>query len=112
MGTVPLIRVKGMSRLSYEFTWDEKSRHYAYEPKTQREADDILKTQGRLYRRMFFSVLLDDEKECCKATEEPEPDHHFIKEDTKQEAPAVKEKRGPGRPRKKKQAVEKTPAKK
>lgn len=74
MGTVPVIRVKGMSRLQYVFEWDKESRHYAYEPKSQREADDIFRTQGRLYKRMFFSVLLEDEKK------ETEPDHHFVKE--------------------------------
>ena len=63
MGTTPVIRVKGMSRLQYIFEWDKESRHYAYEPKTQREADDIFRTQGRLYKRMFFSVLMDEKKE-------------------------------------------------
>lgn len=72
MGTTPVIRVKGMSRLQYVFEWDKESRHYAYEPKDQREADDIFRTQGRLYKRMFFSVLMDEKKE-------PEPDHHFVK---------------------------------
>lgn len=71
MGTTPVIRVKGMSRLQYVFKWDKESRHYAYEPKDQREADDIFRTQGRLYKRMFFSVLMDEKKE---------PDHHFVKE--------------------------------
>ena len=89
MGTTPVIRVKGMSRLQYVFKWDKESRHYAYEPKSQREADDIFKTQGRLYKRMFFSVLMDPEKkdrefevedtitleelEKVLAEEEPEP---------------------------------------
>lgn len=62
MGTIPVIRVKGMSRLQYIFEWDSESRHYAYEPKNQREADDIFRTQGRLYKRMFFSVLMEQEK--------------------------------------------------
>ena len=62
MGTVPVIRVKGMSRLQYDFKWDTASRHYAYEPNNQKEADDIFRTQGRLYRRMFFSVLMDEKK--------------------------------------------------
>ena len=75
MGTTPVIRVKGMSRLQYDFRWDKESRHYAYEPKTQREADDIFRTQGRLYKRMFFSALMDEKKE-------PETDHHFVKEET------------------------------
>lgn len=72
MGTTPVIRVKGMSRLQYVFEWDKESRHYAYEPKDQREADDIFRTQGRLYKRMFFSVLMDEKKEA-------ESDHHFVK---------------------------------
>ena len=63
MGTTPVIRVKGMSRLQYVFQWDKDCRHYAYEPKDQRETDDIFRTQGRLYKRMFFSVLMDEPKE-------------------------------------------------
>lgn len=61
MGTTPVIRVKGMSRLIYQFEWDKESRHYTYEPKNQKEVDDIFRTQGRLYKRMFFSVLLEEE---------------------------------------------------
>lgn len=90
MGTVPVIRVKGMSRLQYTFEWDKGSRHYAYEPKNQREADDIFRTQGKLYKRMFFSVLMEDKKKeepvkkkaikKKKAVVEKEPDHHFEKE--------------------------------
>ena len=85
MGTTPVIRVKGMSRLQYVFKWDKECRHYAYEPKDQREADDIFRTQGRLYKRMFFSVLMDEKKE-------PEPDHHFVKE---KPAPKKKKKKEP-----------------
>jgi hypothetical protein len=66
MGTMPVIRIKGMSRLLYIFEWDKESRHYAYEPKDQKEADDIFRTQGRLYKRMFFSVLLEKPKEELK----------------------------------------------
>lgn len=66
MGTMPVIRIKGMSRLPYIFEWDKESRHYAYEPKNQKEADDIFRTQGRLYKRMFFSVLLEKPKEELK----------------------------------------------
>jgi len=83
MGTTPVIRVKGMSRLQYVFEWDKECRHYAYEPKDQREADDIFRTQGRLYKRMFFSVLMDEKKES-------ETDHHFVKE-----KPASKKKSKP-----------------
>lgn len=95
MGTVPVIRVKGMSRLQYIFEWDKESRHYAYEPKNQREADDIFRTQGRLYKRMFFSVLMEE-----KVVEKPAPkkvkkkakpvvkeaDHHFDKEEPELQA--------------------------
>jgi len=83
MGTTPVIRVKGMSRLQYIFQWDKDCRHYAYEPKDQREADDIFRTQGRLYKRMFFSVLMDEKKEPVKQA--VESDHHFIKEEPKKE---------------------------
>ena len=83
MGTTPVIRVKGMSRLQYIFEWDTESRHYAYEPKDQREADDIFRTQGRLYKRMFFSVLMDEPKP--KVKEKLEADHHFVKEEPKEE---------------------------
>lgn len=94
MGTIPLIRVKGMSRFQYNFEWDKESRHYAYEPKNQREADDIFRTQGKLYKRMFFSVLMEKEekkelpkkekkeqpKKQKKAVNKKEADHHFEKE--------------------------------
>ena len=83
MGTTPVIRVKGMSRLQYVFQWDKDCRHYAYEPKDQRETDDIFRTQGRLYKRMFFSVLMDEPKP--KVEKKPEPDHHFDKEEPKEE---------------------------
>ena len=100
MGTVPLIRVKGMSRLQYNFEWDKESRHYAYEPKDQREADDIFRTQGKLYKRMFFSVLMEQEnkKEASKNKKKESPkkekkdvkkkevDHHFEKDVSKLQA--------------------------
>jgi len=60
MGTNPVIRVKGMSRLQYIFEWDKDIRHYAYEPKNQREIDDIFRTQNRLYRTLFFSAWMGD----------------------------------------------------
>ncbi len=58
MGTTPAIRVKGMSQVRYQFLWDKEIRHYAYEPKNQKEVDDIFRTQGKLYKSMFFSVWL------------------------------------------------------
>lgn len=92
MGTIPVIRVKGMSRLAYVFNWDPVSRHYVYEPKSQREADDIFRTQGRLYKRMFFSALMDEVKPEPKP--EPKPvavesfdvDYHFDKAEAKPKA--------------------------
>ena len=62
MGTNPSIRVKGMSKLRYNFVWDTASRQYVYEPKNQKEVDDIFRTQGRLYKTMFFSVLMEEPK--------------------------------------------------
>lgn len=70
MGTNPVIRIKGMSRLQYQFQWDKEIRHYAYEPKEQREIDDIFRTQNRLYKTLRFSAWLGDEPE----EEEPKPD--------------------------------------
>lgn len=58
MGTTPNIRVKGVSRLSYNFLWDPKIRHYAYEPKDQAQVNDIFRAQGRVYRHIFFSAWL------------------------------------------------------
>ena len=63
MGTTPAIRVKGMSQVRYNFIWDKEIRHYAYEPKDQKEVNDIFRTQGKLYKTMFFSVWLDEEPE-------------------------------------------------
>ena len=63
MGTTPAMRVKGMSQVRYNFLWDSKIRHYAYEPKNQKEVNDIFRTQGKLYKTMFFSVWLDEEPE-------------------------------------------------
>jgi len=67
MGATPNIRLKGMSQMRYNFLWDPEIRHFAYEPKDQKEADDIFRTQGRIYRTMYFSVWLDEPKA------EPEP---------------------------------------
>lgn len=61
MGTTPAMRVKGMSQVRYNFIWDSKIRHYAYEPKDQKEVNDIFRTQGKLYRTLFFSVWLDED---------------------------------------------------
>ena len=81
MGTNPMIRIKGMSRLQYPFMWDPEIRHYAYEPKEQREVDDIFRTQNRLYKTIHFSAWIDgdENKECCVKDEDkevtvPEPD--------------------------------------
>ena len=94
MGATPNIRVKGMSQLRYNFIWDPEIRHFAYEPKNQKEVDDIFRTQGKIYRTMFFSAWLAPEPE-------PEP------------KPAIRvstsgAKARPGRkPKAKKQPVEK-----
>lgn len=58
-----------MSQSRYNFLWDAKIRHFAYEPKSQKEVDDIFRTMGKIYKTMYFSVYLDEE-----------PDHHFVKE--------------------------------
>ena len=69
MGSTPNIRLKGMSQLRYNFLWDPEIRHFAYEPKNQKEIDDIFRTQGRLYKTMYFSVWLDEVK-----AEDPKPE--------------------------------------
>jgi len=74
LGTNPLIRVKGMSQVRYDFIWDKQIRHYAYEPKDQKEVDDIFRTQGKLYRTMFFSAWLEPE------TEPEIPESRLVKE--------------------------------
>ena len=71
MGSTPNIRVKGMSQLRYNFVWDRAIRHFAYEPKNQKEVDDIFRTMGKIYNNMYFSVYLEEKEE---------PDHHFVKE--------------------------------
>ena len=73
MGTTPVINLKGMSRMLYKFEWDKDIQSYAYEPKNQKEADDIFRTQNKLYRTMRFSVWLGDqdkEEEPCPKCEE------------------------------------------
>jgi len=67
MGTTPSMRVKGMSQVRYNFIWDKEIRHYAYEPKNQKEVNDIFRTQGKLYRTLFFSVWLDEKPEIPEA---------------------------------------------
>lgn len=62
MGTNPSIRVKGMSQKRYQFLWDPEIRHYAYTPENQKEVDDIFRTQGRLYKTMYFSVWMEEAK--------------------------------------------------
>lgn len=59
MGATPNIRVKGMSQVRYNFIWDKEIRHFAFEPENQKQIDDIFRTQGKLYKTMFFSVYLE-----------------------------------------------------
>jgi hypothetical protein len=97
MGTTPNIRLKGLSGMRYDFLWDKESRHYAYEPKNQKEADDIFRTQGKIYRTMFFSIKLDEKKEEVPYNDPTGETYDSSKEEKK--APVK-------RARKKKQAVE------
>lgn len=103
MGTTPSIRLKGLSGIRYDFVWDKESRHYAYEPKNQTECDDIFRTQGKIYRTMFFSVCMDEETKEEVPYNDP-TDEHF---DSSKESPIVKRKPAK-RNAKKKQAVEET----
>lgn len=80
MGYTPNIRVKGMSQLRYNFIWDTEIRHFAYEPKNQKEVDDIFRTQGRLYKSMYFSVYLEPKEKA----EEPKPKAKGRKQTKKQ----------------------------
>ena len=76
-GGRPVINLKGMSRMLYKFEWDKDIQSYAYEPKNQKEADDIFRTQNRLYKTMRFSVWLGDQKKkeepCLKCEEAEKP---------------------------------------
>ncbi len=72
LGTTANIMVKGMSMMRYNFIWDRDIKHYAYEPKNQKEVDDIFLTQGKLYRHMYFSVVMD--------TVQDEPERKLVKE--------------------------------
>jgi len=75
LGTTANIMVKGMSMMRYNFIWDRDIKHYAYEPKNQKEVDDIFLTQGKLYRHMYFSVVMDT------VQDEPEiPEARLVKE--------------------------------
>ena len=101
MGTTPSIRVKGMSQVRYNFIWDKEIRHYAYEPRNQKEVDDIFRTQGRLYKTMFFSVWLAPETEI--------PESQIVKEGMIKQSLAEAEAKDP-KPKakgRKKQPVEK-----
>ena len=71
MGATPNIRIKGMSQVRYNFVWDKEIRHFAFEPENQKQIDDIFRTQGKLYKTMFFSVYLEPKPET--KTEEPKP---------------------------------------
>lgn len=71
MGSTPNIRLKGMSQLRYNFLWDPEIRHFAYEPKNQKEVDDIFRTQGRIYKTMYFSVYMDEPKLEAEAKTKP-----------------------------------------
>lgn len=103
MGTTPCIRLKGLSGIRYDFLWDKECRHYAYEPKNQKECDDIFRTQGKIYRTMFFSVQMPEKKEEPVPYNDPTGEHY----DSSKEEPIVK-KTPAKRTRKKKQAVEET----
>ena len=76
MGTLPVINIKGVSRMIYKFEWNKDIQSYAYEPKNQKEADDIFRTQNKLYKTLRFSVWLGDKeekkKEPCSKCEEVE----------------------------------------
>ena len=72
MGTTPVINLKGMSRMLYKFEWDKDIQSYAYEPKNQREADDIFNTQNKLYKTLRFSVWIGEAEPCPKCEEAAE----------------------------------------
>jgi hypothetical protein len=73
MGTTPSIRIKGISQKRYLFLWDKESRNYSYEPENQKEVDDIFRTQGKLYKTMFFSVLLEEPKKKATKNKKTQP---------------------------------------
>ena len=88
MGTLPVINIKGVSRMIYKFEWNKDIQSYAYEPKNQKEADDIFRTQNKLYKTLRFSVWLGDQEE---KKEEPCPKCEEVKKPVKKK---------PGRPKK------------
>lgn len=86
MGTTPNIRVKGVSRMAYNFLWDPEIRHYAYLPQSQKECDDIFRTQGKMYKHLYFSVWLEEEA----AEEADSPEEEYVE---KMDKPAPRKKR-------------------
>tara|TARA_Y100001963_G_C6770717_1_gene444718 strand:- start:568 stop:858 length:291 start_codon:yes stop_codon:yes gene_type:complete len=62
LGTVPTIRMKGLSRAQYAFDWNGEAKRYVYEAKNQKEVEDIFRTQGKIYRAMFFIPMMEEEK--------------------------------------------------
>ena len=77
MGGMDVINLKGMSRMLYKFVWEPDIPSYAYEPQNQKEADDIFRTQNKLYKTLRFSVWLGDqdkeEEPCVKCEEAKKP---------------------------------------
>ena len=87
MGSNPRIRVKGLSRIGYNFDWDKEIKYYAYSPKSQKDADDIFRTQGRLYRHMFFSMWIGEQE---PKAESPKPEVESPKPKAKSPKPKAK----------------------
>jgi len=71
--------------MRYNFLWDPEIRHFAYEPKNQKEVDDIFRTQGRIYRTMYFSVYMDEPK--------PKPEPEVVISAGAKDRPTVKGKK-------------------
>lgn len=55
----PRMNYRGLSKTVYRFEWDDEVQHYAYRPKDQKEVDDIFATQGKIYKTIRLTVLLD-----------------------------------------------------
>ena len=102
MGTTPSIRLKGLSRTVYPFEWDKDERRYSYEPKNQREVEDIFRTAGKIYRTIFFIPVMDETHECEACLERAIDETKKTAEELSEEKPA-KAKRG--RPRKEAKAA-------
>lgn len=98
LGSTPSIRVKGLSQVRYNFIWDSKIRHFAYEPKSQKEVDDIFRTMGKIYNNMYFSVYLDEE-----------PDNHFVKQSSTIEGVIRQNTKNPVKNKKSSKKKESTP---